>query len=163
MQQMPPRAGEWAPRGAQKPPHIGPEILLRPAAAPSPQTPTALLLPAPEPLSVPGLPARAAALSSPLSGSASLVSLRGTRPQLSFPVRLPVGPSPPIDSRSTEMLNPHRGVGLVSGLWKTYQHPMLFLQIFIDGFLGTWPCTGRSGGGGGRRGPRALKVWEDTT
>lgn len=44
---MPPRAGEWAPRGAQKPPQIGPEILLRPAAAPSPQTPTALLLPAP--------------------------------------------------------------------------------------------------------------------
>lgn len=137
---------------------LGPRFFSDQRQPPPPQTPTALLLPAPEPLSVLGLPARVAALSSPLSGSASLVSLSGTRPQPFFPVRLPVGLSPPFDSRSTEMLNPHRGAGLVSGLWKTYQHPMLFLQIFTDGLLGSWSCIGRSCGGGGRPGPHPKGV-----
>lgn len=160
---MPPRAGEWAPGGAQNPPQIGPENLLRPAAAPSPQTPTAQLLSAPEPLLVPGLLARVAALSSPLSGSASLVSFSDTRPQPFFPSRLPVGPSPPFDSRSTEMLNPYRVAGLVKGLWEIYQHPTLFLQIFIDGFLGAWcPVLGAVVGEGAYLAP-TLKVWEDTT
>lgn len=49
------RAGKWAPTGAQNPPEIRPEVL-RPAGAPPPlTTPTALLLPTPEPLSVLGL------------------------------------------------------------------------------------------------------------
>ena len=102
---MPSRAGEWAPVGAQNLPQIGPEILLRSAAAPSPpQTPTALLLPAPEPLSVLRLPARTAALSSPLRGSASLVSLSNTRSLPFFPAQLPVGPSPPFDSSTSSYL-----------------------------------------------------------
>lgn len=61
------------------------------------------------------------------------------------------------------MLNPDRVAGLVSGLWKIYQHPMLFLQIFIDGLLGAW-CSvlGAVVGEGADLAP-TLKVWEDTT
>lgn len=137
---------------------LGPRFSSDQRRPPPPQTPTALLLPAPEPLSVLRLPARTAALSSPLRGSASLVSLSNTRSLPFFPAQLPVGPSPPFDSSTTQMLNPYRGAGLVSGLWKTYQDPMLFLQIYIDGLLGAWSCVGRSGGGGGRPGPRPKGV-----
>lgn len=142
---------------------LGPRFFSDQRQPPPPQTPTALLLPAPEPLLVPGLLARVAALSSSLSGSASLVSFSGTRPQPFFPIRLPLRPSPPFDSRSTEMLNPYRVAGLVSGLWEIYQHPTLFLQIFIDGFLGAWcPVLGAVVGEGAYLAP-TLKVWEDTT
>ena len=57
------------------------------------------------------------------------------------------------------MLNPHRGVGLVSGLWKaSYQPPMPFPQTFTEGLLGGRSCVGRFGGSGVRTSPRPKGV-----
>lgn len=163
---MPPRAREWVPRGAQNPAQIGPEILLRPAGGlllpPRRQLPC-LQPPAPEPLSVPSLPGMAAGRPAP-----PLSPQEGQLP--GFPLAAPVLSHPfsslvtvwtlsANDCGSTGMLNPHRGVGFVSGLWKaSYQAPMPFPQTFTEGLLGARPCVGRSGGSGVRISPRPKDV-----
>lgn len=58
------------------------------------------------------------------------------------------------------MLNPHRGVGLVSGPWRCCRHPMRLAYTWTEGIWGAKACVGRPGGGRAGLAP-ALKAWED--